>query len=82
MESRVGDSAIELKSWVFQISTNRDLKYNKVRSVCVGLDSMVSIVKIVSLSPRVEEPNSEVNKAIRVPEQQSSARVLHLSLPL
>ena len=35
---------------VLQISTDRDLKHYKMRSAFVGSDSMVSIVRIVSLS--------------------------------
>ena len=41
-----------------QISTDRDLGGNGMRSALVGLDSTVSIVKIVSLSPRVEKLKS------------------------
>ena len=37
-------------SWVFRISTDKDLKHNGMRSAFVGSDSMVSIVRIVSLS--------------------------------
>ena len=35
---------------VFQISTDRDLKYHKMHRACVGLNSTVSIVGIVFLS--------------------------------
>ena len=45
---------------------NWDLKHHEI---CRTL-GMVSIVRIVSLSPRVEEPKSEVNKPF-VPEQRS-----------
>ena len=37
-------------SWVFRISTDRDLKHHGMRSMFVGSDSMVNIVRIVSLS--------------------------------
>ena len=41
------------------ISTDRDIKHYKMHLTLVGLDSMVSIVRIMSLFPRVEEPNSD-----------------------
>ena len=43
---------------VLQISTDRDLGGYGMRSAFVGSDSTVSIVKIVSLSPRVEKLKS------------------------
>ena len=48
---------LKLKSdhGVLQISTDRDLGGYEMRSAFVGSDSTVSIVKIVSLSPRVEK---------------------------
>ena len=43
---------------VLQISTDRDLGGYGMRSAFVGSDGTVSIVKIVSLSPRVEKLKS------------------------
>ena len=51
---------LKLKSnnGVVQISTDRDLGGNGMRSAFVGSDSTASIVKIVRLSPRVEKLKS------------------------
>ena len=57
---------------VVRISTDRDLKHYGMRCAFVGSDqaigSFVGIdgLRIVSLSPRVEETNSEVKKLINV----------------
>ena len=48
---------LKLKSghWVLQISTDRDLGGYGMHNASVGSDSTISIIKIVSLSPRVEK---------------------------
>ena len=65
------------------ISTNRDLKHDKMHRTCVGWDSMVSIVWLRntfknSVSPRVEETKSEVNKCICIWTTESACFHLHL----
>ena len=54
----------------FRISTERDLKHHRMRRACVGSDSMVSIVRVVSLL--VSKNWSQKLIKPFVPEQQSA----------
>ena len=82
MEAKSWVSASEALSWVevwplkdFRISTDRDLKHHKMRRAL----GIVSIVRIVSLSPRVEESKSLINKAF-VSETTEYTCVLYMYL--
>ena len=60
------DSTVERCSWVFQISTGRDLKHYKMCCTLGWGQHSIDFLRIVSLSTCHHGPKSGINKTVRI----------------